>query len=206
MNLLSVFPSDLIRRILTQFVLAKLHVSSIKGEVAADQRITKADNQLDGLYCLDAADDSREDSEHACLGATRGHFWWWGLGQHIAVSRPVLGIKYSHLALKAEDRSVHNGNAKFHRSVVEHVAHREVVSPVYDDVVLRDDAFHIRSIKANIVRNHVDIWVEQGEGLFCRINLSLTYSICVVQNLALQIRLIDHVHVDNADGANTGSS
>ena len=62
LNLLSVFPSDLIRWVLAQFVLAKLHVSSVKGEVAADQRITKADNQLDGLDCLDAADDSRKDS------------------------------------------------------------------------------------------------------------------------------------------------
>ncbi len=59
------------------------------------------------------------------------------LGEHVAVGRTVLRVEHGDLALEAEDRAVHHRDAELHRRVVEHVADREVVGAVDDDVVAR---------------------------------------------------------------------
>ena len=46
-----------------------------------------------------------------------------------------------------------------------------------------------------------DVGVERGERLLRRVDLAVTDAIDVVQDLALQVRLVDDVHVDDAERA-----
>ena len=101
---------------------------------------------------------------------------------------------------------MHHRDAELHRGVVEHVAHGEVVGAVDHDVVVADDAFHVGGIQAHIVGDDVDVGVEQRQRLLRGVDLALTDPVDVVQDLALQVRLVDHVHVDDADRADTGRS
>ena len=96
---------------------------------------------------------------------------------------------------------MHHRDAQLHRGVVEHVAHREVVSTVHDDVELGDDVGDVRRVETDIEGEHVHIRVERGEGLLRRVDLPLPDPIQVVQDLPLQVRLVHHVHVDDSDGA-----
>ena len=48
--------------------------------------------------------------------------------------------------------------------------------------------------------------LSDGEGLLGRVDLALADPVHVVEDLALQVGGVDHVHVDDADGADTGRS
>ena len=50
----------------------------------------------------------------------------------------------------------------------------------------------------------VHVGVERGERLLGRVDLAVADAIHVVQDLALQVRLVDDVHVDDADRADAG--
>ena len=50
----------------------------------------------------------------------------------------------------------------------------------------------------------VDVGVEQRERLLGRVDLAVADAVHVVEDLALQVRLVDDVHVDDADGADAG--
>ena len=52
--------------------------------------------------------------------------------------------------------------------------------------------------------DHVDVGVEQRQRLLGRVDLAIADAIHVVQDLALQVRLVDDVHVDDADRADAG--
>jgi hypothetical protein len=108
------------------------------------------------------------------------------------------------LAFEAEDRSVDDGDVQLEGCVVDEVAGREVVGPVDDHVVAGEDVHHVVGAEAHVVGHHVDVGVEGGEGLLGRVDLALAHPVLVVEDLALQVGLVDHVHVDDAERADAG--
>ena len=100
---------------------------------------------------------------------------------------------------------MHHRDAEFHARVVEQVTRWEVVGTVNDDVVAGDDVDDVAGRKSRVVRDDVDIRVQHGEGLFGRVDFSLTDAVDVVQNLTLQVALIYFVHVDDAERADASS-
>ena len=44
----------------------------------------------------------------------------------------------------------------------------------------------------------------RGQGLLRRVDLAVADAVHVVEDLALQVRRVDHVHVDDAEGAHAG--
>ena len=84
------------------------------------------------------------------------------------------------------------------------VAGREVVGAVDDDVVAVDDVEDVVGAEPHVVGDDVDVGVERGERLLGRVDLALADAVDVVQDLALQVGLVDHVHVDDAERADAG--
>ena len=81
------------------------------------------------------------------------------------------------------------------------VAGREVVGAVDDDVVAVDDVEHVVGAEAHVVGDDVDVGVQRGERLLGRVDLAVADAVHVVQDLALQVRRVDDVHVDDAERA-----
>ena len=88
--------------------------------------------------------------------------------------------------------------------VVHQVPGREVVGPVDDEVVPVDDVEDVVRAEPDVVGDDVDVGVERREGLLGRVDLALADPVHGVQDLALQVRGVDDVHVDDPDGAHPG--
>ena len=59
-------------------------------------------------------------------------------------------------------------------------------------------------VEAGVVRDDVDVGVEHRQRLLGRVDLAIADAVDVVQDLALQVRRVDLVHVDDADRADAG--
>ena len=55
--------------------------------IRPDERLAEAEQELDRLERLDAADDAGQHTEHTGLGAARGELGRRGLRHHVAVGR-----------------------------------------------------------------------------------------------------------------------
>jgi len=91
-----------------------------------------------------------------------------------------------------------------HAGVVEGVARGEVVAPVHDHVVVRDQVEHVLGREARAVLHDVHVRVERSERLARRLGLEHAEARGIVQDLALQVRGVDRVLVDDAERADTG--
>ena len=98
---------------------------------------------------------------------------------------------------------MHHRDTEFDARVIEQVARRKVVGAVDDDVVTRDDVDDVARRESRVVGDHVDVGVEHRQGLLRGVDLSFADAVDVVQDLALQVALVDFVHVDNAEGSNS---
>ena len=58
--------------------------------------------------------------------------------------------------------------------------------------------------RRSVVGDDVDVGVEQRERLLRGVDLAVADAVEVVQDLALQVRRVDLVHVDDADRADAG--
>ena len=90
------------------------------------------------------------------------------------------------------------------RGVVHEVTGGEVVRPVHDRVVAVDDVEDVVGAQPHVVGDDVHVRVERGQRLLRRVDLAVAHPVHVVQDLALQVRLVDDVHVDDAERADPG--
>jgi hypothetical protein len=94
--------------------------------------------------------------------------------------------------------------AQAHRGVVEGVSRFEVVRPVDDDVVPGDEPIDVVGPEPLDVLLHRRLGVERPDGRLGRVGLAHPEPVHAVEHLALEVRLLDHVVVDDADGADPG--
>ncbi len=142
--------------------------------------------------------------EHAGLGARRRQLGRRRLGDEAPVAGTVIGVEHRDLALEAEDRPVDDRDPLEQRGVVDQVAGREVVRPVDDGVVAVDDVEDVVRAQAHVVGDDVHVGVQRGQRLLGRVDLALAHPVHVVEDLALQVGLVDDVHVDDAERAHAG--
>src|SRR6478752_8607593 len=64
----------------------------VEEEQPADEAVADPDPELDRLVRLQRADDPRQDTEHAALGATRGQLGRRRLREQAAVARALVGL------------------------------------------------------------------------------------------------------------------
>jgi len=101
---------------------------------------------------------------------------------------------------------VHHRDVLDQRGVVDQVAGREVVGAVDDDVVAVDHVEDVVGPQPDIVGDDIHVGVQGDEGLLGRVDLAVADPVHVVEDLALEVRLVDHVHVDDAECAHPGRS
>src|SRR5579875_1023277 len=201
---MSVFAASRTVRVFVETQLTELTSESIIGHHATHQWLTQVEQKLDGLGRLQDADDAGQNAQHASLGAAWSQRGRRRLRIKAAIARPLVGFEDGQLPLKAEDAAMNNGLVRDDGGVVEQIARGEVVGAIDDKLVVGDDARHIGLVQARDVGHNLHIRIQRLDGLAGRLGLVLTNTARIVQNLALQVAVIYHVGVDDADGANTG--
>jgi hypothetical protein len=116
----------------------------------------------------------------------------------------VFGPEHAGLAVEAVDRAPHVRLAEQHAGVVDHVPGGEVVSAVHDQVVLGEDLHDVVCVQVHVVHDHVDQRVELTDAVPGRLGLLTADVVLAVDDLALQVRLVHHVEVDDAERAHPG--
>src|SRR5262249_18623482 len=106
------------------------------------------------------------------------------------------GMEHGCLALEAEDRTVNHRLLEHHAHVVDQVPGRKVVAAVHYQVVLPDDFERVFGGEPGVVTNNLDARVKSVDRLLCGLGLGDPDTIDGVDDLALKIREIDHVEID----------
>ena len=169
---------------------------------ASDQRIADPEQELDRLVRLQGSDDPGEHAEHAALGAARCELGRRRLGEEAAVARPIVRLEDRHLAVEAVDRAVDDRDVVPDRRVVEEVPGREVVGTVDDHVpAVPEDPVDVLGVETLLIRDDVDVGVDALERLLRGEHLRLAERCRRVDDLALEVRRVDGVRVDDAERA-----
>jgi hypothetical protein len=108
------------------------------------------------------------------------------------------------LAVEAVDRAPDVGDLQEVRRVVDHVAGREVVGAVDDQVVALEDLHHVVVVEALLVQHDLDVRIGLGDRLLGRLRLRLPDVGLAVDDLALQVGLVHLVELRDAQGADAG--
>ena len=149
--------------------------------------------------------DARKDAEHAALGAARGQLGRGRLREEAAVAGALVRLEDRHLALEAEDRAVHDGDAVPDRCIVQEIARREVVGAVDDHVpALAEDPVDVLRREALLEDLDGDVRVQRLDRPLGRVGLRLAETVGRVDDLALKVRLVDRVVVDDPERADAG--
>src|SRR5258706_11789746 len=197
-----VLAADRALRIAPQLDLAERRLERVEEQVAPDERLADREEQLQRFVRLDRADDTGEQTEHAGLGARWRELRGWRGGEEAAVARTLMRAEDGDLSLEAIDASVHDRLVPLHRRVVEEIARREVVGTVDDHVVVRDDPVDVVAREPLLVWDDRHVGVQRLERLLRGEGLRLAQALHGMQDLALQVRLVDDVGVDDTQCAN----
>jgi len=146
-----------------------------------------------------------EDAKDAAFGARRCELGRRRLREQAAVARPFMRLEDGDLPLEPVDRAVHDRNVAPDRCVVHEVPRREVVGAVDDQVPAGvEDPVDVLGGEALAVGDHVHVGVERADRPLRRIHLRRAERVERVHDLALQVRLVDDVGVDDPERADTG--
>ena len=110
-------------------------------------------------------------------------------------------MEHGRLAFELPDRPIDERLLQHHGRIVGEVAGGEVVAAVHDDVELLEDAERVLGGEVLPELDHLHVGVEGLEGQAGRFGLRHPDPVVGVEDLTLQIREVDHVHVDDADRA-----
>src|SRR5438552_613917 len=194
--------ADRALRVLPQLQLAELHAKGVEHEEAADQRVAFTEEEFDRLACLDRSYDPREDAEDATLRA-RGHEpgrRWFRV--EAAVARPLRREEDARLTFEPENRPVDVRLLQEDGRIIHEVPCREVVRPIDDHVVVTQDVQRVLGRQSRLVGLHVDVRIDLRGPLFRDLDLLSPDVLRPVEHLALEIRFVDHVEIDDPEAAN----
>src|SRR6266849_2116649 len=190
--------------ILAQFQFAESHAKSVVQQEAADQWLADSEDELHSLGSLNQSDGAGENSEHPAFGATRHQAGRRRLGVEASIARSSLIGEDGSLPLEPEDGSVDVGLAEQHASVIYKVAGGEVIGAVDDDVVIAHDFERVLTGDGGfmLVDPHEGVDVEHAIG--GRVQFLAADVLSAVDDLALQVREIHNVEIDQSDPAHPG--
>ena len=190
--------------ITAQRELAEPQLERVEQHEPAEERRATPEHELDRFGGLERTDHTGQDPEHAALGAARYAPRLRRLGVQAAVARAVTGPEQAHLTLEPVDAAVHVRLAQEHARVADQVACGEVVRPVDHDVVRFEHVERVRRGEAQLVRDDLHMWVEVDEPSACARGLRQVEIARPVEHLALQVRHVDSIVVDEPDPSDPG--
>ena len=197
--------ADRTRRIPAHLEFAELHLQSVEMNQPPDQRLADADDQLHRFDGLHHADDSRQHAEHAAFGAARHHPGRRRFGIEAAIARPAQARRKNRaLAFKPEDRAVDVRLVEEDTNIVGEIAGREIVGAVDDDIVVFDDLDGVVAAEHGVVKDDMDVGIDILDAIARAIELLASHVLRAVQDLALEIRIVDNVEIDQPKCADAG--
>src|SRR5262249_39377325 len=107
-------------------------------------------------------------------------------------------------AVETKDRTVDVRLLQQHAGVVREITRREIVGAVHHDVVRPDQIEGVFARDAGVVQDDFDVRVDAVDGFLRRLRLGPADVGVRVQDLALEIRVIDAVEIDDAEFADAG--
>src|SRR6476620_7882143 len=189
-------------RVAAKIDLAELGRQRVEEEQPPDQRLADPEAELQRLARLERADDARQDTEHAALCAAGRELRGRRLREQTAVARPLMRLEHGRLPLEPVDRAVHQRNVVPDRGVVDQVSGREVVGAVDDHVPpVGEDPLDVLGREPLDIGDDLDVRVELLERPLRRLRLPLAESPGRMHDLALEVRGIDAVVVDDPEPA-----
>ncbi len=188
-------------RVAGQSDLAHPGVERIDEQQPPHERLAGSEQQLERLGSLPGADDAGQRPEHAALGARRNLALGRRLGEDAAVARAAGSPEDRHLPVEAKDRPVDVRPSFEHAGVVDEIAGLERVRAVDDQVVEAHEFARVGGHEAHRNRVDCDVGIERPQPFGGGLDLQPPDAGRVVQDLALKIRHVDAVVVDDPDPA-----
>src|SRR5207302_3369139 len=176
--------------ILLQRQLAELHAPAVEQHEAADQRLSKSDDPLDRFQRLQRADDSRQDAEHAALGARRHEVGRRRLRVEAPVARSLLRVEHRDLAVEPENRAIDVGLTEQHARVIHEIASGEIIGAVDDDVEPPEDLEGVAGREPLAKRFDLYVRIDVPQALARRVDLRRPDRGGPVDDLTLQVAAI----------------
>ena len=146
----------------------------------------------------------RHDAKHAVRAAARGELGRRRRRIEAAIARALVRDEGGDLSLEAQDRGRDDGLAEPHSCIVQEVAGREVVGAVDDHVVRLDELEDVRRVEARVVCDDLHVGVERLDRSLRRSRLRDADPVGRVDHLALEVRRVDDVVVDDPDRPDAG--
>ncbi len=201
-----VVAADAAVRVARDLDLAEGHRQSVVGQQVPCQQVADAEDVLEGFGRLQGADDAAHDAEHAGLATGRHGVFRRHRREDAAVARALPRHVGHELALEADDARMYEWLLLEDAGVVDQELRGEVVGAVDDEVVVlvADDIADVLRGHHLVVGVDLDVGVHRRDGLLARLDLGLADILRLMDDLALQVREVDDVEVDEADRADAG--
>ena len=187
-----------------QLELTEAHLEGIKQQQTAAEGGADAGDDLDRFGGLDHPNDSRQHPHNSAFSAGGDQARRWRLGEEVAVVG-AFGIQVEHrgLTFKAEDRAIDIGLAEQHAGVIDEVARGEVVGAVANDVVGTNDLQRVLTGEGGLVEIHLAVGVDLQDAGLGRFDLGLANPTGAMDHLPLQVAVIHHIEIHDAEAAHT---
>ena len=115
----------------------------------------------------------------------------------------IAWVIHRNLPVHADSRTTDQRYPLLHTSGVEGLAGLEVIAAIEDHIRLCHQALQQLRIGARLQRLHLYRWVKLGQCALGRQHFGLPNAVGAVHDLALQIRQIHGVVIDEGDAAHT---
>ncbi len=190
--------------IFAQLEFAELHAQRVDQQQAADERLARAENQLDHFGGLHHAHQAGQNAKHSAFGAGWNQPRRWWLGIKAAVARAIFRGEDAGLALEPENGSVDVRFAREHAGIIHQVARGKIVGAVGDDVEIAEEFERVFAAQAHVVLLQIQEWIDRRQLVGRGIQFLPPHVGGGVNDLALQVGVIDHIEIDQAERAHAG--
>ena len=191
-----------------------LSLQSVDHHDPANQRFTNAADQLDCLGRHDRADLTREGAKYSDITTGRDFARGRGRGEQVAQAHPIrcrcasgncplAGPEHGNLTVELQDRPPDFRNTQAGAGGLDEITGLEVIGAVHDDVVLGENRIDVLLRETLTVLIHRDIGVEFRQCVRRRLGLGDADTRVGVEDLTVQIRPVNQVVIDDAEGADT---
>ena len=128
-----------------------------------------------------------------------------GLGEDASIAgRAAGGVKHGKLPLPLRQRAGDQRNPRFHAGGVHQIACREIIRPVENQIVIRQQIGGDFFGEPAMVGPYRDKRIQRRHFRLGGKYLGRSDGGILVDDLPLQVRVLDHVIVNHADCADTG--
>mmetsp|Transcript_32932 Transcript_32932/g.53692 ORF Transcript_32932/g.53692 Transcript_32932/m.53692 type:complete len:385 (+) Transcript_32932:178-1332(+) len=186
--------------------LSESHAQRIVDKDAAGKDVPLAQDELDHLCCLYTPNHTRQNSQHTSFCTRRYLPRGRGLGQEVPVGGPDARrpVPHAGLALEPQDRPIYTRYIQDCAGVVDQVLGWEIIRAVQHYVITAEHPQRVVAGQLDPVQHHLAVRVEVGHARRRRFHLGLADRAGSVGHLPLQVALVHHVVVHQADAAHAG--